>query len=53
MSWQWCIRFAQRHKVKILRVGPRKQLINAVELLAAIERVSVTQPEKLRAGRFY
>ena len=40
MSWQWCCRFARAHGVTILRVGERKQLIPANELMAAISRVA-------------
>lgn len=43
MSWVWCLRFARKHNVEILRPAPRKQLIVFADLVAAMRRVSAEQ----------
>jgi hypothetical protein len=40
MSWSWVTRFAREHGVPLWRVGARKQLIPAAQLVAAMERVA-------------
>jgi hypothetical protein len=44
MSWSWVTRFAREHGVPLWRVGARKQLIPAAQLVAAMERVAAEAP---------
>ncbi len=44
MSWKWCVRFARANDVPLWRIGPRKHVIPAAPLAAALERAAVAQP---------